>query len=271
MYAQNQMPRSSNPGNSEYNTGMESQIAERLLELNHQFYQTFADEFSKTRQRIQPGARRILEKFPPGASILDLGCGNGETQREIRRLGHRGVYVGIDVSPGLLTIARSETAGQNERFLLADLARPDWAERLSAAWAEIAPGKSLQFDIILAFAVLHHIPSQAWREQILSQVHALLRASGQFIHSEWQFLNSPRLAARVQAWERVGLQADQVDPGDYLIDWRAGGQGLRYIHLFDEQELAELAVKSGFKIDDSFYSDGEGNNLGLYQVWSAVK
>jgi hypothetical protein len=118
---------------------------------------------------------------------------------------------------------------------------------------------------------LHHIPSQTWREQILSKVHALLSDAGQFIHSEWQFLNSPRLAARVQAWERVDLQAGQVDPGDYLVDWRAGGRGLRYIHLYDQEELVELAVKSGFKIDDNFFSDGESNNLGLYQVWSAVK
>ncbi|MCU0488883.1 MAG: hypothetical protein MUE67_08035 [Anaerolineales bacterium] len=69
----------------------------------------------------------------------------------------------------------------------------------------------------------------------------------------------------------MDLQASQVDPGDYLMDWRAGGQGLRYVHLFSEKELAELAGKSGFKIDDSFFSDGESNNLGLYQVWSAVK
>jgi len=271
MNSQNLISRSSNPGNPEYNTGMESQIAERLLELNHQFYQTFAGEFSKTRQRIQPGVRQILRNIPSSASILDLGCGNGETLREFRRQGYRGRYFGLDASPELLGIARSEVTGGSEWFLMADLADPGWAENILTTWKGIAGGGSPQFDYILAFAVLHHIPRQAWREQILNQIRALLSDAGKFIHSEWQFMNSPRLAARIQAWECVGLQVDQVDPGDYLIDWRAGGQGLRYIHLFGEQELAELAVNSGFRIDESFYSDGEDDNLGLYQVWSAVK
>ncbi|MCU0488882.1 MAG: methyltransferase domain-containing protein [Anaerolineales bacterium] len=109
---------------------MEPQIAKRLLELNHQFYQTFAGEFSKTRQRIQPGVRRILQDIPPLASILDLGCGNGETLREFRRQGYRGRYIGLDASPRLLEIARDEVAGESERFLLANLAHPGWAENI---------------------------------------------------------------------------------------------------------------------------------------------
>jgi hypothetical protein len=39
------------------------------------------------------------------------------------------------------------------------------------------------------------------------------------------------------------------------------------VHQFSEQELAELAESTGFRVVESFYSDGEGGRLGLYQVW----
>jgi hypothetical protein len=58
-----------------------------------------------------------------------------------------------------------------------------------------------------------------------------------------------------------------VDAGDYLLDWRQGGSGLRYVHHFDEAELSALAATTGFRVLETFYSDGEGGRLGLYQVW----
>ena len=49
-----------------------------LLNLNRTFYQTFAEEFSSTRQRLQPGVMRIARQFSNQENILDLGCGNGQ-------------------------------------------------------------------------------------------------------------------------------------------------------------------------------------------------
>jgi hypothetical protein len=101
----------------------------------------------------------------------------------------------------------------------------------------------------------------------LKKIRSLLQPDSRFIHSEWQFLNNPRLRLRIQPWEMVSLSQQEVDPGDYLLDWRQGGRGLRYVHHFSESELAELADECGFSIAETFYSDGEGGNLGLYQVW----
>ncbi|MGZ9234731.1 MAG: hypothetical protein ACXW4E_04335, partial [Anaerolineales bacterium] len=93
---------------------------------------------------------------------------------------------------------------------------------------------------------------------------------GSFIHSNWQFLNSDKLKARIQPWESVKMSEAEVDAGDHLLDWRSGGRGLRYVHHFDEKELDDLARASNFQITDTFYSDGEGSRLGLYQVWKPV-
>jgi tRNA (uracil-5-)-methyltransferase TRM9 len=241
---------------------MEPTAAQRLIALNHQFYQTFAIPFSDTRQRLQPGVLRVLERLPPDADVLDVGCGNGELWRTLSRRGFQGRYVGLDFSPALLAIAsqqQAETIGQ-AAFLTADLTDPQWDARLPVA----------SFDRILALAVLHHLPGQELRCQVLGKIHNRLAPGSLFMLSAWQFLNSPRLAARVQPWERLGLSPAQVDPGDYLLDWRQGGSGLRYVHQFSSSELETLAQATGFKLLEEYLSDGENHRLGLYQVWQAT-
>ena len=120
---------------------------------------------------------------------------------------------------------------------------------------------------ITAFAVLHHLPGTQLRLALLRNVHDLLRENGAFIHSCWQFLSSPRLKRRIQPWESAALTPEELDANDYLLDWRVGRRGLRYVHHFDEEELAELARLSGFDVVETFYSDGENQRSSLYQVW----
>ena len=76
-----------------------------------------------------------------------------------------------------------------------------------------------------------------------------------------------RLRERIEPWESIGLHADQVDPQDYLIDWRRGGRGLRYVHFYTNPELHNLAETAGFTVNGIFTSDGETESLGLYHIW----
>jgi hypothetical protein len=130
-----------------------------------------------------------------------------------------------------------------------------------------SPLTGADWSLITAFATLHHIPSNEIRSDILKTVHKLLSPGGRFIHSNWQFLNSARLRLRVREWSEAGLTEADVDENDYLLDWRSGGRGLRYVHHFNEGELADLAESSGFQIVQTFYSDGKEGNLAVYQVW----
>jgi hypothetical protein len=76
----------------------------------------------------------------------------------------------------------------------------------------------------------------------------------------------------VLPWSTVGLDADDLDKGDVLLDWRAGdAPGLRYVHTFDEASLTALAESAGFRIIQTFYSDGKSGDLALYQVWQLVE
>jgi len=246
---------------------MDSATAARLIELNKDFYTRFGDSFSATRHRIQPGVRRVLEMLNGDEDILDLGCGNGELARVLAQRKHRGSYLGVDFSLPLLRDAESQPEGFSATFQQVDLTQ------LSAFSDQLLAHGG--WSLITAFAVLHHIPSYDLRLNILRTVHQLLKPDGLFIHSNWQFLNSAKLKARIQPWDVAaisgptlsGVEVSEVDAGDYLLDWRSGGAGLRYVHHFDEGELCELAEATSFEITETFYSDGESGNLGLYQVW----
>ena len=237
---------------------MDSTTVKKIIALNQQFYQTFALQFSATRMQLQPGVQRLLNRFSSEDRFLDLGCGNGELAREMDRRGYQGTYVGLDFSPGLLAVAReSSFRNLQANFITADLTSPNWES--------IIPNQ--HFDIVLAFAVLHHLPGDDLRQLFLHNVLAHTEPMGQFFHSEWQFLRSERLRSRIQSWDNIGLSESDVEPGDYLLDWRRGGYGLRYVHHFTEDELADLATRTGFTVLETFFSDGEGGKLGLYQVW----
>lgn len=237
---------------------MNPSVAQTLVALNRRFYTEFGKNFSSTRQRIQPGARNILSKLDGSERILDLGCGNGELARALARSGFHGEYLGLDFSLPLLQDAESQPGAFPVNFRAVDLTSPNWS--LSAD----------SCSLVTAFAVLHHIPSRELRLNLLRQVHNLLSSGGRFIHSNWQFLNSEKLKGRIQPWETIGLSSADVDDGDYLLDWRAGGSGLRYAHHFSAEELSQLAAETGFGVQESFLSDGENGRLALYQVWKKV-
>jgi SAM-dependent methyltransferase len=241
---------------------MNSSTAAYLIEINREFYTRFGDPFSATRQRIQPGVRRVLEMLKGDESILDLGCGNGEFARGLAKRGHRGPYLGVDFSLPLLRDAEVQPEGFSARFMAMDLTQ--LALNLENLFV------IGNWSVTTAFAVLHHIPSTELRLKILRVVNQLLEPDGLFIHSNWQFLSSEKLKARIQDWSRVNLSASDVDPYDYLLDWRSGGEGLRYVHQFEEKELDELARASNFQVIDTFYSDGKRGRLGLYQIWKRL-
>ncbi|MFM8322387.1 MAG: class I SAM-dependent methyltransferase [Chloroflexota bacterium] len=241
---------------------MDLSTANQLVELNRQFYQTFARSFSATRQRLQPGVWRIVEELPAGAAVLDLGCGNGELGRVLLGRGHTAGYTGVDFAPALLD-ARRESAGAPPgtlEFVEADLAAPGWQAAL--------PGR--RFAVITLFAVLHHLPGAAARQALLDGAGQLLLPGGRLELSCWQFLNSPRLRQRIQPWQAAGIDPATVDPGDYLLDWRQDGAGLRYVHHFDDQELTGLAAAAGFQVSRRFHADGEGGQLSIYHTWQRL-
>ena len=248
---------------------MREDIIQHLLDINKEFYQSFGQAFAETRRRIQPGVARAVENWIHDGHWLDLGCGSGALSQVLIKRGFQGSYTGIDFSSPLLEEAEKSLAqsgapaGFAVRFQKAVLTDADWSNGLEQS----------KYEGVLAFSVLHHIPGSETRTRLLQQIAYLIKPGGIFIHSEWQFQNSPKLLARVQPWSLAGIDEVDVEEGDTLLDWRhkaahqVEGSGLRYVHLFNREELSALAQAEGFTIVDEYMSDGAGENLGLYQVW----
>ena len=238
---------------------MNSGTVAKLIQLNREFYNRFGDSFSATRQKLQPGVMRIVQTIKADESILDLGCGNGNFLRELIARGHQAPLLGADFSIPLLRDAESASGAE---WVVVDLSRLSGSEERLLA--------NGNWDIVTMFATLHHIPSIELRLQILKNVKKILKPNGRFVLSNWQFLNSEKLKARIQPWERIGLTDKNVDEGDYLLDWRSGGEGLRYAHHFSAKELLGLADQTQMEVKDAFFSDGENGRLGYYQIWGVL-
>ena len=238
---------------------MDSIEIDRLIEINRRFYRDFAAAFDSTRARLQPGVEEMLADLLPAARILDLGMGNGNLYQRLAQAGFQGEYTGLDFSPNLVRIAAGASGSSKKaRFEVRDLSAQGWDADLDGS-----------FDRILAFAVLHHLPV-ALARAVLTRCRELLAPGGRMLLSCWQFLRSERWRGRIQDWSQVGLDRRALDPDDYLLDWQNGGQGLRYVHFYDEHSLHRLAGSTGFRVCETFYSDGKEGDLGLYQVWECA-
>src|SRR5438046_3777875 len=90
-------------------------------------------------------SERLLDDLAlrPHDRVVELGCGPGSFSRRIlRRLGAKGVLVGVDASEGLLTQARGSLADARFVPTLADITT-------LGSWLDGA-------DVLVGRAVLHH-------------------------------------------------------------------------------------------------------------------
>jgi len=239
---------------------MKPQTINLLRDLNRMFYDTFADAFDASRARTEPGLMRILPEIAPGSHVLDLGCGQG---RLAALLPPGCTYIGVDNSKAMLALARKNVERQSldleTNFTALDLTDSSWT-------AEVPE----PFDWIVMRAVLHHIPAYAHRCRLLRQTATLLKADGRILVANWQFLEIQRLQRRVLPWSEIGLKPTDIEPGDYLLDWKRDGYGRRYVHLIEESETQALAREADLDVRDMFRADGHTNNLTLYAILSSV-
>ncbi len=229
---------------------MREEVVQRLNALNRRFYEAVALPFAASRGATEPGLVRLLPSVR--GRVGDLGCGQGRLARLLPP-GCR--YTGMDFSPALLKLARAG-APPSARFVEGDLLCFPWP----------APFERQRFDWLFLRAVLHHIPGAANRAAVVRHAAARLAPGGRLVLANWQFLRSPRLRRRLQPWSRIGLSAAEVEPGDYLLDWRREVEALRYVHLVDEAETLALLEEAGLTVEQLYLEDGHTRDLTLYAV-----
>lgn len=235
---------------------MHPQIVQQLVAINREFYTTFASAFSETRSSAQTRLDRIVAYIGDAGKVLDIGCGNGRLAERLEREGKKLAYFGVDASPNLIAIASARKRDLHHvaaEFFVGDITQPNWHTHFERA----------SFDVAVALAVLHHVPSFALRAAVLRDIHALLKPDSRLILSNWAFDRNERQRRRIVSWQSAGLDARELEEGDALLVWKRGGAGYRYCHLITKEEMVRLAEASGFEIVKQFYADAE---LNLYSV-----
>ena len=229
-----------------------------FIQLNHEFYDSFAAEFSESRAAINPGIQRALRMLDC-ASVLDVGCGDGRVTRVLPEACN---YVGLDFSARLIGRAAGQ-GGQGQvgqghasrlplQFVLADVSDP----------LPIATGA---FPTVICFAVLHHLPERESFMRELARVvrspdPALGKPGGRLALSAWQFTHSERMRKKI---------VRDLGNGDYVLSWERGVHGERFAHEVTEEEMKRLAHSASLSVVEMFRSDGRSNDLSLYAVLEA--
>jgi SAM-dependent methyltransferase len=238
---------------------MDQATIDRLLALNREFYATFADQFAGSRTLSDPALTSILPHIPVQAKVLDVGCGNGRLALLLDRERPGATYVGVDAVPELIAVARSQVAELDNLspvFHVIDIVQPDWSLAID----------TLSIDTVVCLAVLHHIPGFDLRLQVVGEMGRLLAPGGCVLLSVWQFLDNERMRRKVVDWSEADIPEEVLEPGDYLLDWKRGGRGLRYCHLVDEAEVERLAGASGLRVCETFRAGGREGDLSLFVV-----
>jgi cyclopropane fatty-acyl-phospholipid synthase-like methyltransferase len=126
-----------------------------------------AEQYLATKDAEDPLALAALDDLaslvPPGAAVLDLGCGAGVPVT--RWLAERGFAVtGVDVSARQLEFARKNIP--TATFIKADMAELDFAPET--------------FDAVVAFHSIIHVP-RTEHPALIAKIHRWLKPGGVFL------------------------------------------------------------------------------------------
>ena len=135
-------------------------------------YNRISSEYAATRDRSWPSGECmkdwLKDNIESGMKILDLGCGAGQLVEVLHQTGKKLDYIGVDISSELLAEAWNSFGSQyhnvNCKWLEGDMENLELDDEA--------------FDIVCVIASLHHVPSVASRDFVISELYSWLKPGG---------------------------------------------------------------------------------------------
>src|ERR1039458_3527493 len=170
-----------------------------------------------------------------GKTLLDFGCGTGETSTQLALFGAS--VVGMDISPELIAVAqrRAERDGVRDRiqFLTVDLLQQ--------------PPAANTFDRILCSAVLHHVDYSL----VLPILRNCLKPGGKIVIGEPTAM-SPALA-KIRDWLPVArdVSPDERQFNSAAVAAIAGAFDQTEVHYFNLTSRLIRFVPMGLNLEEA--------------------
>lgn len=194
---------------------------------NNSQYDKFAKDFSATRGQSWNEFDLVFPEIKKGEKLLDLGCGNGRFRKFLGTdKVAEGAYFGLDLSDGLLGIARQNYP--RDHFF-----RGSFGEKL--------PFGGDNFENIVAIASFHHLTTPKEQQMFLSECYRVLRPGGMIFITTW-------ILPRKYFWDN--LWSGRVFSKNWLIPF-GKEKHPRIYRKVTEKDLKKLLKKSGFTVKKS--------------------
>jgi SAM-dependent methyltransferase len=210
---------------------MQEDDSRKIVDKVRDDYNLIAKEWDISRNQPSRMKMNLISDVEADIEVLDIGCGNGLMVPYVLEKG--AFYFGLDISDNLINIARERYAAEIEagkaKFVVGE--------------ATDLPFKDNEFDFVMSFAVLHHIPSEQLRKKFFDEIQRVLRPNRKVKITAWNLL-SDWASSRFDVSGQLGGKTS----GDVMIPWRGTEGALvnRFVHQFSIEELYALAEGSGF-------------------------
>ena len=162
------------------------------------------DHFASLTRVVAPNAKTVLE----------IGCGDGSVADRIIGIYPDATYVGIDIAP------------EPGRRFTGDRRRASFRSMLSSQLRATDPEP---FDLVLVVDVLHHVPADSERAELLADAAAMTGSGGTVLVKEWERKYSLSYAA--------GWASDRYISGD------------RQVRYMDRDELRAIIAQGASQLE----------------------
>lgn len=232
----------------------------QLAHLTESFYNSVAASFDQTRSQSWAGWEQLLLELKQkvqSLNVLDIGCGNGRFASFLEEKLSSAVvyYTGTDLNEQLLELARSKHYSFATQFEHRNLIQELIDENLAV------PATT---NLVTAFGVLHHIPSQQLRRTFFAQLAQKLPPQAVLVVTAWQFATTERYANKLLP-APPQIDTTDLEDNDFFLGWK-DTTAVRYCHHTSTEELHTLYDATEWHVKNIFTADGKSQDLNVYLV-----
>ena len=202
------------------------QTAEERHDTIHAF--TYDEHYGEIGEVHRRFVADLLERCPPGGTVLDAACGTGKFFAMVLEAGRR--VVGTDQSTGMLARARA-------RFPAVPLERVGLQELAFQA----------EFDAVMCIDAMENIPPEDW-PLVVANLRRALRPGGHLYLT----------VEEVDDQELEAALADATARGLPVVRGELAGEGAGYHYYPSREQVAGWLEQARLEVVAQAYGPGDG-------------